>query len=239
MSSKKIPDHKLNPPVTADEAVVLGFDLGPVNTAASVIKIRFRNGVPVGFTVLYVGMITNLIDELTVEFQAKALKFKAEVEKIVKYYRPDWVLFERFQQRAMRKGAVDEKVSMMNGIIASSCLNLIPKSQINPVTAAQWKNRFFQFFGRDSLGELYDQHKNYGHMIDSLLIAFYAFDLFEKLSTNRMLNALLLNVTGRFGPAPSRKRSTKKRARSKAAPQTSVKRVAKAAASTISSTKRK
>lgn len=214
------------------KGIVASFDLGPNNTSISVIEAIYKNNNIHRVTILHSSMIEHSIDNLTEEFHSKCILFIKEIKNIVKLYEPDMVLFERFQQRAMRKGAVDEKISIMNGIIASSCLIFRPKTIVRPVTPAQWKNRFYQFFGKDTLTSLYEQNKKHAHMIDSFLISIYAFDLYGEIEKRMLLSPMIQYLVKNFTPVHSIKKPTSKPARLKNARRISRKKIKKAGAYT-------
>jgi Holliday junction resolvasome RuvABC endonuclease subunit len=192
--------------------VVLGIDPGTQNMGYSVFEVRetslyfFEIG-------QITSTITNLTPNKQFKKITKAERLKASKKKvkllkkdrpfqppldigakrfikvsssILKEYKPDCAVIERFQSRGL-KGSTIECVSIMIGIMIRECF--YRKISLRLLIASQWKNRVNQFLNLDSF---YLETAKLGftpHETDSMCMPLY--HLFEGEDLKKRLSMLL------------------------------------------------
>jgi hypothetical protein len=115
---------------------ILSFDMGVNNCAYGVLK--EGKIISLGF---FKNTISNLIDPY---YNLDIEKFIVELKELLKKYKPDAVVAERFQNRGMFRGNGSELINIMIGLLSHVCHER--KIYIALITAAQWKNRFSKCF---------------------------------------------------------------------------------------------
>lgn len=141
---------------------IVGLDPGKTSFAASVSQVDIKTGTK--FKVLMTTMVKNTITDLTGNMTQSSNKFKREIQGIVREYKADIIVAERFMVRGRFNGAAAEHLNIMLGIIAT--INVEKRF----ITAAQWKNSFNKLY---SLDDFYKEVPLVPHRIDASLIGLY------------------------------------------------------------------
>ena len=164
---------------------VISADPGVVNYAVAIYK-RRKSG---RFRCL-TGFHTEFaMDSLKPsDFKTQAILFEESWIGLLEYYtKPDintrekcLIVIERFQNRGVKASAA-ELVTTMNTLVYSVACSFGYDFRL--YTAAQWKNRFKQKFGKSALELTYAKADSLGitdHVIDASLLGRYAIDKFDK-----------------------------------------------------------
>lgn len=162
---------------------ILGCDPGSKNYGYTCLDARVKEG-KLKTKVHEIGMFQRCINNLTSKPQ-KPPKSRRKKEGmwaplqeqlpifehfwsgVLDEFKPDMFMVERYQARG-GKGTTIECVSIMNGVIASLCLDRGIDFQM--ITAATWKNRVNAHI---SLEDSYKEVEFPDHMVDSSFIGMY------------------------------------------------------------------
>ena len=168
---------------TKKKLKILGCDPGSKNYGFTCLTARVKNGY-LKTHIHEIGMFQRCINNLTAK-PAKPPKSRRKKEGmwaplqeqlpifeefwagVLDEFKPDIFMVERYQARG-GKGTTIECVSIMNGIIASLCLDR--NIEFMMITAATWKNRVNSQF---DLEDSYKQVDFPDHMVDSSFIGVY------------------------------------------------------------------
>lgn len=153
---------------------ILGVDPGGVNIGYCRLDSRQVGKSRVQTRILRNGMLQTIIDDMAEHNLAKyALRFRKELDLIVRADELDLIICERFQSRG-RIGNVSEKSNIVIGLLlAYGAEKRIPTRLI---TASTWKNRANSQF---DLGYTYKFTRTPPHELDAALLAcFGAYHLF-------------------------------------------------------------
>lgn len=142
---------------------ILGIDPGKANFAASVVEVNFE--LPFNYKIIEMVMVDSTIQDLTGNVIARNEKFKKEIRKVVKRWKIDAIVAERYQNRGRMKGNTGELVSVMLGTVLS-----MPVEDVTLITASQWKNEFNKHYNLD---DFYKEIDLVAHKVDATCIALY------------------------------------------------------------------
>ncbi len=172
---------------------ILALDMGSKNLAYCVM--RNKKIVHLNF---FENTITNLIDPY---YNLDLRKFNSEFLKILKTFKPNAIIAERFQNRARFRGNSSELLNIMIGLISQIAFS--KRIYVYLATASTWKNQFNKQFANDTStilvnkqmkGKLVQQEVALGpldtlynslapfpdHLVDASLQAHYLAHLWEK-----------------------------------------------------------
>lgn len=145
---------------------ILGLDPGTNNMGIGVMQFK-----PNKYKINYIGMIDNTLKDIKTDVKHQATKFKSEINSIIKNYKVDLCVAERFMNRGATKGATGEAVMLMLGIL------LTCKPEATLITASQWKNSINKIYRLD---EMYPQVNVVPHAVDALMMCIYASDTYYR-----------------------------------------------------------
>ena len=167
---------------------ILSFDPGTTNTGVAVTEIDTDTGKS---KVLMNTMLGSPIKNLAHNLYPQVKAFTAEVDGLVKTWKPNGLIAERFQARGLL-GASAECISVMLGIMIERYD--IP---IKFVTAATWKNAFNRRIKGSKAGDLKNLYKicmTVPHQLDAVLLGLYALEVGTKIIPQYSLTSLILQV---------------------------------------------
>lgn len=156
---------------------ILALDPGVRNCGWAVhqLKCASTSGhVPKNFLVssvtIYSGHVPkNFLVSSVKEAQNQLHLFSAFIRRLVRRYKVDEIIAERFQPRFFSSNII-EAVNIMLGALLSF------KIPVSLITAATWKNAFARhYLDKNKLKEFYSCVYS-PHVLDALLIAYYAWD---------------------------------------------------------------
>jgi Holliday junction resolvasome RuvABC endonuclease subunit len=178
----------LNAKLDTRYKIILALDPGVNNFAWSVIK---------NDRVYRCGFVQDPVKDLTGDSLMAELKiYRKEMLALIKKYKPQALIAERFMVRGRWLGATCEKINIMLGVLADICV--AKKIDLYLITSALWKNSFNRAYGAATLNNLYKTAKKDlkmpAHIIDSTLIGYY---MGNKTLKGLNLNRLIVRIQKR------------------------------------------
>ena len=147
---------------------VLSFDPGLNNFAFSAAIYKFKKDKLRRIIIDKYGFIKNPIRNMAGEVNPGIIAYTKEIKSLIKEFKPDIVVIERFQIRGRFMGLTAELVPLMMGILFYMLNNM--HIFFFPVTAASWKNELKRRTGL----ELKVLYKTYiPHLVDAFCLGAY------------------------------------------------------------------
>ena len=150
--------------------------------------------------------VSATIKDLTEKgFLSELALYKKEIALLIKKYKPQAIIAERFMVRGRWLGATCEKINIMLGVLADLCL--IHKIDLYLITSALWKNSFNRVYGKKTLNNLYQKSKKElklpAHLIDSTLIGLYLGNKnFEDVNLSVLIKRIQRRCLNTAAPLP-------------------------------------
>lgn len=165
---------------------VLGIDPGSVNAGYAIVRVRVK-GKRSEYKLEECGKLKHLLKDLKKPHKKELKAHVKEVRALVKKYKVDYVLVERYMTRGI-KGSTIEAVNQMLG-----ALEIGLTQEITQIPAAVWKNQVNRKF---DLKEFYATVPVEPHEVDAVLQAVWLagkkleVDLLEAFTSVRKRNQL-------------------------------------------------
>lgn len=186
---------------------VLSCDPGKSNFAFSFTEFQ-NTEKELKFNIVEHGKIANVFDDLTgPEVRERGMLFQKEIRALVRKYKADYIIAERYMVRGRFNGGLAEYINIMLGLLMG-----VGVSNMLMIPAAQWKNRFNANSYGLVLDELYKAVPYEPHQLDAAMIGFYgaAFwsqvPFYEVLETKKGVDTLLKQMAAaNKGPVKNRR----------------------------------
>ena len=162
---------------------LLSFDPGKIHFAYSFTEFQ-NTPKELKYKILDHGQLTKPFDDLTgPEVLQRGKEFQKEIRALVKKFKADYIIAERYMVRGRFNGGLAEYINVMLGLLMG-----VGVDNMLMIPAAQWKNRWNANAQGLELDKMYKVLPYEPHQFDAAMIGFYGAAYWAEIPYYEVLN---------------------------------------------------